>query len=399
MNAKTILIIVSVLLVLSLGSLLAYNLFFKTSAPSGGESGALPSTAADRGTGQAGLDLAGSGGESGGGQGDTANLASLKIKPISKEKALSPTLGTDGKTVKYYSRSSGNVFESDFDGAGLKKISSVNLTNILKALWSPDKEKVIGIFSENNQVKKYYYNYTNNQSATLNARIGYVAWSPDSKKIAYQFADASGEQTNISVANPDGSDWKNIFKTRLDNLIVEWPGKTKISLRQPVSGLAQGILYSLNSETGDFTRVLSDIFGLSVKWSPKADKILFSSTNDRGRNPILALADETGANTKNLKLAGLADKCTWSNDDRTIFCALPQEISQNAVWPDDYYKGLVILADDFYKINLETGDKTKIAGSSNEVGYDAQELFLSPKEDYLFFINRRDGLLYSLKTQ
>jgi Tol biopolymer transport system component len=269
----------------------------------------------------------------------------------------------------------------------------------LKIIWSPDKEKIIGIFNENNKIKKYFYNYASSQSALLNEKIGYIAFSPDSKKIAYQFSDPASEQSNISVANPDGTNWKNIFKTRLDGLIVEWPNKEKISLRLPVSGLAQGMLYTINPETGDFTKILSDIFGLNIKWSPKADKILFSSTDSNGKNPHLILADEKGINTKDLKLGGLVDKCVWSNDDRTIFCALPQEISENATWPDNYYKGLVILDDDFYKINLETGAKTKIAGSSDEAGYDAQELFLSPKEDYLFFINRRDGLLWSLKTQ
>ncbi len=404
MNIKKIFIIVGVLFVLALASLLVYNLFFKPTVPGGGaeSGGALPTSPAGRGEEVAPTGLPS--GDSGEGQTSSPgatpkSLATLKIKPISQEKVLAPTIGRNGKTVKYFSQTNGNVYESDFDGGNLKKISSVNLNNLLKALWSPDKEKVIGIFSDNNKTKKYFYDYASNQSSLLDEKIGYAAWAPNSKKIAYQFIDSAAGQHNISVANPDGLNWKNIFKTRLENLIVEWPSNTKISLRQPVSGLAQGILYSINSETGDFSKVLSDIFGLSVKWSPKADKILFSSTNDRGQEPKLSLADESGANFKNLNLAGLADKCVWSTDDKTIFCALPQEISQNATWPDDYYKGLVILSDDLYKINLETNQKTKIIGSTDEVSYDAQELFLSPKEDYLFFINRGNGLLYSLKTQ
>lgn len=393
MNTKKILIIASVLLVLSLGTLLVYNLFLKTPAGPAGEEtngGALPGSSTNNG---------GTGSSLPGGANGNQNQAALKIKAVSKEPVLSPTVGENGQTVKYYARSNGNIFESDFLGNDLKKISSVTLNGLLKALWSPDKTGVIGVFSDNGNIKKYFYNYTNNQSSLLNEKIGYVAWSPDSKKIAYQFIDNQTGQNNISTANPDGSNFKNIFKTRLDNLIIEWPIKEKISLRQPPSGLAQGILYAINSETGDFNRVLSDLFGLSAKWSPKADKILYSSTNDRGKEPKLFLSDANGANFKDLGLAGIADKCTWSKDGRTIFCALPQEISENAVWPDDYYKGLVILADDFYKINLETNAKTKILGSSDQAGYDAQELFLSPKEDYLFFINKRDGLLYSLKTQ
>jgi len=288
------------------------------------------------------------------------------------------------------------VYDQNLSGSTLLLAAIISICYVISGL-----RRLIqfNINSDVGEVKKYFYDYTNNQSALLGEKVGFVAWSPDSKKIAYEFIDPVNGQNNISTANPDGTNYKNIFKTRLDNLIVEWPSKEKISLRQPPSGLAQGILYAINSATGDFNKILSDIYGLSIKWSPKADKILYSSTDDRGRNPKLTLSDETGANSKDLKLAGIADKCAWSKDDRTIFCALPQELSANAIWPDDYYKGLVILSDDFYKINLETGDKTKILGSSDQVSYDAQELFLSPKEDYLFFINKRDGLLYSLKTQ
>lgn len=394
MDTKKILIIASVLLVLSLATLLVYNFFFKPPTDGTGTvettGGALPSGSAGGGGANSSLP-----GISNSGQSQTP----LKIKAISQEAVLAPTIGEDGKTVKYFARSNGHVFEADFTGAGLKDISAVTLNNLLRALWAPDKTKVIGIFSDGSQVKKYFYDYANNQSSLLNEKIGYVAWSPDSKRIAYHFIDSVTGQNNISLANPDGTGWKAIFKTRLNDLIIDWPSREKVSIRQSVSGLAQGILYAINTETGNFNKVLSDLFGLSIKWSPKADKILYSATNDRGQNPRLYLTDESGANLKDLKLSGLADKCAWGNDDRTIFCALPQEMSANAVWPDDYYKGLTILSDDFYKINLETDSKTKILGSSSQAAYDAQDLFLSPKEDYLFFTNKRDGLLYSLKIQ
>jgi hypothetical protein len=397
MNTKKIFIIASIVFVLLVGSILVYNLVIKKTyiGDQTGDGGALPSSSPGDITGS-GLptDTIGGTGPSGS---PGVSLAGLKLKPISSEPVLAPTIGADGKTVKYYVKSNGNVFESNFDGDNKKKISSTNLTNILKIIWSPNKEKVIGIFNENNQPKKYLFDYVSGQTALLGAGLGYISWSPDGKQIAYQYSSATEEQSNISTANPDGTGWKNIFKTRLENLIVEWPIKEKISIRTPVSGLAQGLLYAINSQTGAFTKVLSDIYGLNTKWSPKADKILFSFTSGDGKNPALMLADETGSQTKDLKVAGLVDKCVWSLDDRTVFCALPQEISPNATWPDDYYKGLVIVKDDFYKINLETNERTKITGSSLGTGYDAQELFLSPKEDYLFFINRIDGLLYSLK--
>ncbi|MBU1102633.1 hypothetical protein KJ853_03195 [Patescibacteria group bacterium] len=392
MTSKKIFIIAIILLALVGATLLVYNLFFKESLTSEQPeaSGSLPPGRDN------GISSSLPGGTTSQ-PGQSVSPADLKFKPISQEKVYGATIGEDGKTVKYFSRAIGNIFESDFNGASLKKISSVTLSGLIKAIWSPDKEKIIGIFSENNKTSKYTYDYSNGQSSVLNTDIGWIAWSPDSKKIAYHYVPGDSDEGNISVANPDGSNWKNIFKTRLADLIVEWPVKEKISIRTPASGLAQSLVFAINSESGDFAKILSDLYGLSIKWSPKADKILYSSTNSRGKNPALFLSDEKGAAVKDLKLSGLADKCVWSKDNRTIFCALPQEISANAVWPDDYYKGLIILKDDIYKINLETGEKIKITGSSPQFGFDAQDLFLAPKEDYLFFVNRGDGLLYSLK--
>lgn len=392
MNAKKLLIITSILLSLILLSLAVYNFFIKA----GGDGSPETSESSSPGNNAQNTSLP-AGNNGSGSNGSSASQADLKIRPISQEKVMAPVIGSDGKTVKYYSKTIGNVFESAFDGSGLKKISSATLEGLAKILWSPDKEKVIGVFSKDSKTERYFYDYATNRSSLLNSNIGYVAWSPDSKKIAYQFTSAESEESNISIADPDGSNWKNIFKTRLADLIVEWPSRGKISIRSRVSGLAQGLLYAINPDSGDFEKVLSDLNGLNVKWSPKADKILYSFTTSRGKNPALWLSNEDGTQTKDLKLAGIADKCAWSNDDRTIFCALPQEISEFAVWPDDYYKGLVILSDNFYKINLETGEKTKIAGSSAQFSFDAQDLFLSPKEDLLFFVNRADGLLYSLK--
>lgn len=401
MNAKKIFIIAALLLALTAGSLAVYNIFFaNNSSPS--ETATSNNGALSNNGNQSGNVLPSSnpsGTASSNSSQNPVSASNLKIKPISKEKVSGASIGEDGQSVKYFSRTNGHVISSDFNGGNIKEISSVTLNGLIKAIWSPDKGKVIGVFTDNDTTKKYFYDYSDNQSALLNANIGYVAWSPDSRQIAYEFTSAGTDQSTISISNPDGSNWKDIFKTRLDNLIVEWPIKEKISLRTPVSGVSQGLLYTIDSVTGDFAKILSDLYGLNVLWSPKADKILYSKTTSYGKEPSLMLSDETGNATKDLKLSGLVDKCVWSLDDRTVFCGLPQDMSPDATWPDDYYKGLVTLKDDFYKINLETGEKTKILGSTDQFSYDAQNLFLSPKEDYLFFTNRADGLLYSLKLQ
>jgi hypothetical protein len=61
---------------------------------------------------------------------------------------------------------------------------------------------------------------------------------------------------------------------------------------------------------------------------------------------------------------------------------------------------MIATNDSFYKINLEAGSKEAIfQPGENDKSYDVSDLFLSPKEDYIFFTNRKDGMLYSLKLE
>ena len=96
MNTKKIFIISSIGLALVIGTLIVYNAFLKKSNPTPDET-ASPSPSA------------------------TTNATDLKIKTISQEKALGAVIGTDGKTVKYYTKAdNSDVWESSFDGSGLR---------------------------------------------------------------------------------------------------------------------------------------------------------------------------------------------------------------------------------------------------------------------------------------
>jgi hypothetical protein len=371
MSLKKILIILIILLIIVIGILVVYNFFLKK------EPAISPGTETPSQTRRPSL--------------------STQIKAISQESVLGTTI--DGQKVKYYTVSNGNVFESSFDGSGLTRISSNLLPGLLKVLWSANKDKVIAVFEDKGQTKKYFYDYNTGVSTALDRNIRWVSWSPHQDKIAYQYYNSQTQDNNISIANPDGSEWTNILPTRMKNLIVEWPSPNKVSLRTRPSGLAQSVVYLIDLTNNNFEKILNETYGLTVLWSPLADKILFSETDNQGKNLKLKIADLTKSTIKELNLVTLPEKCVWSQDNRTLFCAVPKSISKLAVLPDDYYKGKISLADDFWRINLDSEEATQIFKAEDEesTAYDAQELLLSPQEDYLLFINKKDGLLYSLK--
>ncbi len=323
-----------------------------------------------------------------------------KFFPLSKEKTMAATIDGSGKKVKYYSLANGNIYEANFDGSSLVKTSTASLAGVLSLLWSPDKNEVIGFFQEGDKIKKYLHDYQQGQSTTLNDQISQAVWSPDGKQIATASFDSTSGNNSISLANADGSNLKSIFQTRLKDLVLEWPTSDKISVKTPASGLSDGLVFTINPTNGSFAKVLNGLYGLNIKWSPLGDKILYSNTDTSGKNISLSLADQSGQNRTGLGVATLVEKCVFSQNDRSLFCAVPQTLSANAVWPDDYYKGLVATKDIFYKINLESGQKDQIFDSSSiDKTLDATNLFLSPQEDYLFFTNKRDGMLYGLKLE
>jgi len=185
----------------------------------------------------------------------------------------------------------------------------------------------------------------------------------------------------------------------MKNLIVEWPSSGQVAIRTKPSGLAQSIVYTIDLATGDFQKIINETYGLTVLWSPLGDKMLFSETDNRGKNLKLKIADFNKSTIQELNFVTLPEKCVWSQDNRTVFCAIPKTISSLAALPDDYYKRLVAFADDFWRINLDIGEKAEIYIPTDEeaMSYDAQQLLLSPLEDYLLFVNKRNGRLYTLE--
>jgi len=363
MPLKKILIILIILLIITLGVLAIYNFFIKEN---------LESDELNNKT--------------------TNEYSDSRIKQISEEPVIGHIL--NNQKVRYYLINNGNVFESDFDGSDKTRLSSNNLPGLIKVLWSKNKDKVITIFEKDYLLEKYLYDYNTDISELLDYKMRWIAWSPTQEKIAYQYYDSQTDNNNISISNPDGSEWNNILSTRMKNLIVEWPDKDKITIRTKPSGLAQSVIYAIDLSNNNLEKIIKETYGLTALWSPLGDKLLISETNSQGGNLKLKLADLNEQIIKELTFTTLPEKCVWSQDNRTIFCAVPKNISISAVLPDDYYKEEISFSDEIWRINLETEDIVEIKDDSD---YNAKELLLSPLEDYLLFINQKDGLLYSLE--
>lgn len=322
------------------------------------------------------------------------SFSSAKISTVSQELTISPTLSSSGDKIWYFG-TSGELNEVDLIGSAPKKLSETKITNPSSVLWSPDKLKALLRGSDNFSV----FDTTNNQISPLNSNITAVSWQAVSSKIIYKYYDPVNKKSSLNVSDADGKNWKKILDLPHD----------KISFLQiPRSGLISfwnngdayyPTLFQTASLIGEDTKTLyQESFGTDYLWDNSGSHVLVSQTDVKGGTKIqLGVMNYNGGEYRNLGLPTFVSKCVWSKDNKTIFCALPGNIPENSILPNDYKTGKFTTTDTFWKIDTTTGEKNRLVETSDISGtFDASEFFLNSDESLLFFVNKIDKKLYKI---
>ena len=324
-----------------------------------------------------------------------------KIELLTNNPVLFPVIDETAKKIKYYDDDQKKGFwEISFDGSFKKKIINENFSSLNVVIWSPDKKqavlKIAGDF--------YNYNY-GEEPKKIKDSIKYLVWSNLGDKIIYKYFNSTAKNPTLNISNSDGSDWKKLadIEDIADNriIIATVPQSSLVSFWVIPDAQKENTLNIVSiAGGGNIEKIVEGKFGADYLWSPKGEKFLVSSISEKGSdNMILEIGtlDDKGENLIDLKFPTLVSKCVWSKDSQLIYCALPSGIPENSVIPNDYNDKKFFTEDSFWKIDTETGKKERLVELEDiNEKIDATNLFLSPNEDILFFINRRDGKLYRI---
>ena len=328
--------------------------------------------------------------------GDNIAVIDEKLTRISTNVAVSPTTTENGARVLYAGKT-GGIFEIDFTGGNQKETAFAPLKNLYKIVWAKDRNEFAAVYANPDGRKTFYYNTQTKQTSPYDAHIDSLAFSPAENKLAYHYQETGGGINNISLADPNGANASTVINTRLKEARVNWITQSEIALSTTPSGLAPNVLWTLNVATQKLSTVLSDMYGLTALWAPSGERFLFSQTSQKGKGLSLSVADKRGSAIKKLDIATLPEKCVFTKDAKTAVCAAPT-IMPDIVWPDDYYKNLYSAEEQLWSINLESGKKEMLYAFGGN-GFNATNLLLSPEEDILVFLNKIDGILYSVKLK
>ena len=330
-----------------------------------------------------------------GGVFDIAELASKELANITSDSIVSATIGPDGDTIRYYDANDGRVWTMTLRGTN-KEVLNSEVSGVPKeAKWLADGNSVILTY-DNGEI--YTYNHATNEKNKLRDGMDDVEWAGASGKILYKYFDEETKERSLNIANSDGTGWKKIADlpyrftdfTQIPSSILAafWP-KADVEVKSELFTVS-----TINESVPN--KIFGGAAGMDYLFSPNGKNILVSSVDSNGRL-TMGILDSKGKNYTDLVIPTIVTKAVWSDDSSTVYYAMPNDVPEDVIWPNDYDDKKFMTKDTFFKLDVETGKKTRIIELDDiKEAVDANNLFLSPSEDMLFFTNRKNGLLYRL---
>ncbi|MFH1979156.1 MAG: hypothetical protein ABII97_02135 [Patescibacteria group bacterium] len=322
----------------------------------------------------------------------TRNLIQLTEVPV-----IGVVYNENSKKVQYFEKSTGNLYEIDPQGTNKKRITNTTIQRIFDALWSKDASKTIIRYidtdSKNVDLIRTFLVFSLATSSTegifLPTNTVVSVLSPIENKIFY----LSGEETLTgTLATDENKNKQNIFFSPFSSFVLGWPQKNIITFSSKPSYLVDGSFYKLDPVTKSFTKIIGGIKGLSALYSPINNDFIYSESEKQ--TIITKIYKDEKEIHSTLGIQTLPEKCIFSKlDENKIYCATPRYL-YSANYPDDWYQGLFFFSDTITEINTNNGTADIILDQED---LDIINLVINKEETYLFFQNKKDSTLWSLK--
>lgn len=330
---------------------------------------------------------------------DPSAKENIPIEQFTDEAVLSPTLSADGQSIKYYSKNTGKAYAINILDRSKHALSNKELLGLTTLLWSPDTSKVIsGSLMANNRSQLFLYDYIRNSATPLNTAMNNVVWQ-NNNKILYKYFDAKTKKGSLNIADPNGLNWQKILDIPEQEIVIApVPRAGLVSFWNKPDAFTETKMQTVPVLGGESKVIAREKFGADYLWSLDGNNLLQSATDKSGRSKTqLGLMNSAGGEHRLLGIPSFVSKCAWSKDNKTIYYALPSSIPDNSILPNDYLNNKFHTNDTFWKINITTGEKTRLIDLKNiTTAYDAVNLFLNSTESILFFTNKIDGKLYAI---
>lgn len=329
---------------------------------------------------------------------DAGTKEEIKVTRLTDFPVIAPVLNKKEDKIVFYQKNGGNLFESDFTGASLQKLSNFTIVGLFDALWSPSRDRSILFYLPDvgqDDVKSFLIVGTSSVTS-LPMNIKSLSWSPDGKEFAYFIDDQNPAGAALAISPAQGTRPRIVGHIPVFDAQLQWVSADLMAIQTAPSGLAPGSLFAYSRSSGALRRIAGSRNGLISLWSPAGTRVWTTFTNNKGHDLTNEIYSSTGKKERaGGKVPVLPGKCAWI-DTNDMFCGLPKSVPNNAILPDDYLRGDLWTLDRLAVFNLKTNETTYILEDTN---FDISNVVVTKKKDFLFFINKIDGTLWSVKLK
>lgn len=324
-------------------------------------------------------------------------------------------LGTASSSlIAYVEKATGHIYEARTDGStnrlfnstipGVMWVSgSLNQTEakiIISARQNGQTNNQLGSFSLNggNSGDSFIAGTSTERAITLKPLDNSALWpviAPGGEQWAHLNTQAQESQVIIngfSTSSPIA-----IYSSPLTEWVLNWVSPTFISLQTKPDSTTVGVLLALNPKTRVSERLIGGVPGLETTLSPDTNTVVYSGST--GQGIFLARFHRPSQAVTRLPVQTLAKKCTWAPDSIHIYCAVPKNVTP-AGYPEAWYQGKISFNDNFWKINTQTNEAAIVLNpelANIRESLDANSLVVNQDESRLFFINKTDNTLWSIR--
>ncbi len=342
-----------------------------------------------------------------GGEGGGNSSSATKKTTIKTTKPTAPPTEM-ALALRYAAKATGNIYETFADTIQEGQFSTTTIPEVYDAYFGNNGNSVVMRYLSGDEetietflgtLPKEIFGadtIANNQitGSLLPNNIKSISLSPDTSSMFYLFD--SGDSMIGTTLNFTTNKKVQIFTSPFTEWSSGWGNSKIITLTtKPTSGIP-GYVYEMDQTGKNLNQTLGNINGLTALPSPDGKFILY------GDNSLNLNIYNKSTNTSTLLgVKTLPEKCVWNSGSTTVYCAVPKAIPVNQ-YPDAWYQGEVSFNDQFWKINVGTGNTTMLVDPITMPGgqeIDGIKLAVDSAENYLFFVNKKDSYLWEFSLK
>lgn len=397
MNMRTTYIITSVIIIALIAALIAWALFI------GRQQQELQQQTQDLGvfdTGSGGVRggfFGGAFGESDSEDAPSGEGAAETLRPVLRQLYALPFAGFDiaDNRVQFVDRATGHVFEKPLTDGEVRRIEQTTVPRVYRAYLVENGKGVIRQYlNEAREIITVYSNLSEETESGFVPGVTALAVSPDTTRVAYLRTTSDGSALHVAAASL--SEPEVVWTSNLRDWHVAWVQNDTLLISQKASSHAPSSAYLFDLSTNVAELIVRQVYGLEVIAHPDGNTVLYSST--KGSTPTLFALSKEGGEARELSVATFAHWCIWTEFERpTALCAAPNSYPE-AQYPDDLYRGEVLLRTALWVIDIENNIVSEVFAPESATGVPIQmnDMAFNRTEDILVFKNAFDQTLWSL---